>query len=295
MTLFEKIVAEILTEDVNVGKINDAINRTYEVLINYHSETDNATGERIIQPVAYGVSKKGNPVIRAYQPYGDTQTSVPHWKLFLVSGIQSWKPKFKQTFRKPAEGFNPNDDKSMAIVYNIADFWDTHQKEEETTNSGPIKKNKVDIPSHISVKDNELVKKMEKLKNQLKNPKYLQDLNKQEKSPQDIGTGPIPKTNIENDDVIKAKDNDAVKKLEILRKKLENPTYISDIIKNKSFDSKETENQIEPPTVDDNFKTQTEKDILSRQAQFNKNQKVPQSVLDNWKREQERKNKNKLK
>ena len=66
MTLFEEIVAEVLTEDVNVGKINDAITRSYEVKINYESEDDKASGERIIQPVAYGLTKTGKPVIRAY-------------------------------------------------------------------------------------------------------------------------------------------------------------------------------------------------------------------------------------
>ena len=111
MTLFEEIVAEVLTEDVNVGKINDAITRSYEVKINYESEDDKASGERIIQPVAYGLTKTGKPVIRAYQPFGDTQTSVPAWKFFLVSGIQSWKPLFKRIFNTPPPGFNPNGDK----------------------------------------------------------------------------------------------------------------------------------------------------------------------------------------
>ena len=122
MTLFEKIVNSIIKEDVQIGKINDAINRTYEVKINYQSENDNASGERIIQPVAYGLTKAGNPVIRAYQPFGDTQTKVPSWKFFLVSGIQKWKPLFKRVFDYPPEGFNPNGDKTMSVVYNIANF-----------------------------------------------------------------------------------------------------------------------------------------------------------------------------
>ena len=297
MTLFEQIVSEILCENVGIGKINDAINRTYEVEINYHSENDNASGKRIIQPVAYGLSKAGNPVIRAYQPYGDTQTSVPSWKMFLLSGIQSWKPKYKQTFRQPADGFNPVDDKSMSVVYTIAKFWDTHQEKEEPIKAnGPVKKTDLETPNHISVKDNEKVKKMEKLKKQLENPTYIQDLNKkQENTPQEVGSGPVTKSDIESSNVIKAKDNEAVKNLEILRKKLDNPIYISDIIKNKTFnDEEETKTQEEIP-VNNNFQTQTEKDIQSRQQQFNKNQRVSQSVLDNWKREQERKNKNRLK
>ena len=251
MTLFEKIIAEVLTEDVEIGKINDAIARTYEVKINYESENDHASGERIIQPVAYGLTKSGKPVIRAYQPNGDTMTSVPSWKFFLVSGIQSWKPLYKRVFKTPPEGFNPNDDKSMSTVYKIAKFY----------GSSPV-----------------------------------QDATKQ---PTRVKTGgPVKKNDIETKR-ISIKDNPEIKKLEKLKKQLDNPTYISDIIKNKNFATE--------PEIDDNnkmiansgpidkntLKTQTEKEIESRYKQLNKNEKVSQDVIDQWQKEQEkRKNKN---
>ena len=252
MTLFEEIISELLFEDVGIGKINDAITQSYEVKINYQSENDNASGERIIQPVAYGLSKSGNPVIRAYQPFGDTQTSVPSWKLFLVSGIQSWKPMFKSKFKKPAEGFNPNGDKTMSVVYKIAKFWD----------------NPDNVPSKIQ---------------------------KPIKS-----DGPVEKSDIEKPQTITVKDNPEVKKLEKLRKQLDNPKYISDIIKNKSFDTNSNETEPEQtnnshmvansgPVSKDMFKTQTEKDIESRREQLNKNEKVSQDVLNQWKKEKEKK------
>ncbi len=247
MTLFEEIVAEVITEDVEIGKVNDAIARTYEVKINYQSDNDNASGERIIQPVAYGLTKSGNPVIRAYQPFGDTQSSVPAWKFFLLSGIQSWKPLYKRIFRKAPEGFNPNDDKTMSVVYKIAKFNKTPEeiaKKQPTPNNtgGPIKKSDIEKPKHISVKDNPEVKKLEKL-----------------------------------------------------RKQLENPTYISDIIKNNNFDTEPENNDNSKliansgPVYKDILKTQTEKDIESRYQQLNKNEKVSQDILNKWQKEQEKK------
>lgn len=251
MTLFEEIVAEVLTEDVNVGKINDAITRSYEVKINYESEDDKASGERIIQPVAYGLTKTGKPVIRAYQPFGDTQTSVPAWKFFLVSGIQSWKPLFKRIFNTPPPGFNPNGDKTMSTVYKIAKFW-TKPNDKAVEQPTPIK-----------------------------------------------ASGPVTKKDIEEPQHISLNDNPEVKKLQKLRQQLDNPKYISDIIKNNTFgtEPKQDDNTrmtaTSGPVTKDSYTTQTEKDIASRYDQLNKNERVPQSVLDQWQKEQEKRQKRK--
>lgn len=117
----------ILFEEVDPIRIKNAIKKRKSVYINYDSEGE-AKGKRIIQPVAYGLSKAGNPVIRAFQPFGDTKTRVPHWKLFRVDRILDWK-QTKNTFSIPSKipgikisGFNPNGDRSMSQVYVIADF-----------------------------------------------------------------------------------------------------------------------------------------------------------------------------
>lgn len=213
MTLFEQIVAEILTEDVGVGKINDAIAKSYAVKIKYHSEYDDADGERVIQPVAYGLTKAGKPVIRAYQPLGDTKTKVPAWKFFLVSGIQEWKPMYKNVFEEPpADGFNPNGDKTMSVVYKVAKFLTGKNKEmskqpEPIKAGGPVKKTDIETPQHISVKDNPEVKKLEKLRKQLDNPRYISDIIKNKEfgteQPQDdnsrmvANSGPVSKDSFE--------------------------------------------------------------------------------------------------
>ena len=257
MTLFEEIVNTILTEDVEIGKVNDAIDRTYEVKINYLSDgDDSASGERIIQPVAYGLTKAGNPVIRAFQPYGDTKTKTPAWKFFRLDRIQSWKPMYKKVFKnRPPDGFNAegqfndNGDKSMSIVYNIAQFGTTpEQKASEQPQpvkaSGPIMKKDIEKTKHISVKDNPEVKKLEKLKKQLDNPKYFSD---------------------------------------IIKDKTFGPEHSQQMPDNSNMTANSG------PVLKNTFKTQTEKDIESRRQQMNKNERVSQDVLDQWNKEQEKK------
>ena len=119
----------ILKESVEQNRVIDAIKKRIEIRVNYSSDDDpKGRGERIIQPVAYGLSKSGNPVVRAFQPFGDTKTKVPHWKLFRLDKFTQWKP-LKRHFEEPPQfpyqtdgKFNPNGDKSMSEVYIIADF-----------------------------------------------------------------------------------------------------------------------------------------------------------------------------
>ena len=127
MDLFGEIIQSVfLTEGIaTVSNVNDAINNLTPVEIRYTPvDTNNkAVGRRIIYPVAYGLTKAGNPVIRAFEPYGDTHTKVPAWKFFLLSGLRQWRPLTKRTFKgEKLEGFNPDGDESMSVVYNIANI-----------------------------------------------------------------------------------------------------------------------------------------------------------------------------
>lgn len=120
----------ILQESVEQNRIIDAIKKRYEVRVSYKSDDEpKGSGERIIQPVAYGLSKSGNPVVRAFQPFGDTKTKVPHWKLFRLDRFEEWKPLKNRKFKEPPQSpfntegkFNPYGDKSMSEVYIVADF-----------------------------------------------------------------------------------------------------------------------------------------------------------------------------
>lgn len=128
MNYFLNIVKNLLTESASISTVSGAIRKRCESIISYDSDDENARGERIIQPVAYGLSKAGNLVVRAFQPYGDTKTKVPHWKLFRMDKITSWKTIWNRKFDEPpglfnTEGkFNPNGDRSMSEVYLVANF-----------------------------------------------------------------------------------------------------------------------------------------------------------------------------
>jgi hypothetical protein len=124
-----------LTEGASVASVTDAIKGRYMVTINYKGDPRHgvAPGIRTIQVYVYGLTQAGNPCIRAYQPYGDTASKVPAWKMFRLDRIISWKPTYG-LFNKPAPLFNPNGDKSMSVVYDIVNF------------NTPTNKNNVDGP-----------------------------------------------------------------------------------------------------------------------------------------------------
>lgn len=175
--LLGKLLAEILLEEsVNGQDVSDAIDNHERVVINYHSNgQDEAIGSRVIEVYAYGLTKAGNPVIRAFQPYGDTTSKVPSWKLFRLDRIDSWEPT-GQKFTEPASDyypgigdFNPNGDKTMAVVYKVAQFEDgdvfktdaergmerTRQQLNNPINVNNLNKPKQNEPKEPELKDEE--------------------------------------------------------------------------------------------------------------------------------------------
>lgn len=141
MDFLQEIFQELLTEEARTVDVVDAIKKRYEAKITYKADDDpKGTGERIIQPVAYGTTKSGNPVIRAFEPYGDTKTKIPAWKFFRLDRITSWKALRQNKFSEPpedqwrlggAEGkFNENGDESMREVFLVADFKGTKARYE---------------------------------------------------------------------------------------------------------------------------------------------------------------------
>ena len=117
--LKESILA-VLLEDVQQNEIVDAVAKRHEAVIRYD---DGADGERLIKPVAYGLSTSGNPVVRAYQESGSTKTGNKEWKEFLVDKLISWETRKDTTFDEPP-GYSPNGDLGMQTVYVASNFGD---------------------------------------------------------------------------------------------------------------------------------------------------------------------------
>ena len=153
------LTEDVINEAVSGSEVVDAINNRKAVLINYADKNASHTGKRYIEPYVYGVTKAGNPCIRAYQYWGDTKRGVPKWKLFRLDRVQSWEPT-EDTFElEPkargwaAQAYNNNGDGSMAEVYQTVELGAEPQTDYERLkartrqikNSKPININNVDL------------------------------------------------------------------------------------------------------------------------------------------------------
>ena len=130
MKLIDSLLS-VLTEQVSNSVVKDAITNKHACEIRYldDEKLPNGGNVRVIQPVAYGYSKKNNPVIRAYQTSGPSLkvnkkgVLLPDWRLFRVDRIKSMTPKKGDgslflTFTEPPL-YNPVGDNSMdRVLYN---------------------------------------------------------------------------------------------------------------------------------------------------------------------------------
>lgn len=131
LTLYD-IVKPLLSEGVSDDAVIDAIHNKYHVKIKYDDGGDdsgnNPKGSRVIQPMAIGRTKKGFPVVRAFQVNGNSRRGAPRWKFFRLDRIKSWLPmRKKKFFNLPDESFgkyNFNGDKTMGTFIDNAKFDD---------------------------------------------------------------------------------------------------------------------------------------------------------------------------
>ena len=226
--LTELLQEILLTESVSVNEIDDAMDNHKRVIINYHSKgEDVATGARVIEVYAYGLTKAGNPVIRAFQPFGDTTSKVPSWKFFRLDRISAWQ-ETNQTFDRPASDvyrglgdFNPDDDRTMSVVYKITTFGDDEEKLDTLTGKSNPK-----LKPELFKTDTE--RNMERLRQQVINPIKLSDIKTNdafkniEKPSND--TGPKLKQPSKKEPELYRTDTE--RGMERLRQQLENPRKI---------------------------------------------------------------------
>lgn len=213
MGYLDLLIKGIITEEVNITKITDAIRKRKPVRMSYEADDEpTGRGERLIHPVAYGISKAGNMVLRAYQPYGDTKTKTPHWKLFRIDKIKDWKILWKRSsFEEPpgqfkSEGeYNSNGDKSMTNVYLSANFKNSRDftsgvkgqglmrynknREEQTLATDPLyklKKNIKNVDTDEMVKQRVMNNPSNDAKEYVTNNSYIDDMNKVNNIPENI-------------------------------------------------------------------------------------------------------------
>ena len=114
-------VKSLILEVASIDSIVNAIKNKDKIIIYYDGDEPGGRGLRNIEPVCFGYSKAGNPVLRAWDEEGASHTAykgeqpLPGWRLFRVDKIQSFRPSGDK-FNQPKPGYNPRGDKSMTRV-----------------------------------------------------------------------------------------------------------------------------------------------------------------------------------
>ena len=108
----------LILEVASVDSITDAIKKRQKVVIYYDGDEPGGRGLRVIEPVAFGYSKRGNPVLRAWDKEGSSHRAylgkkpLPSWRFFRVDKMEFIRPT-QEIFNTPRPGYNPTGDKSM--------------------------------------------------------------------------------------------------------------------------------------------------------------------------------------
>ncbi len=120
---FNKLILEVASRE----QISDAIKNRRVCAIYYDGDEPGGRGLRVIEPVAFGLTKKGNPVVRAWDREGASHTAylgekpLPSWRFFRVDKMQFIRPT-QETFDTPRPNYNPDGDRSMERVFINAIF-----------------------------------------------------------------------------------------------------------------------------------------------------------------------------
>ena len=123
------LLNEIILEVASRTEVERAITNHDRVRIYYGGDEVEAEGERFIEPYVLGLSKAGNPILRAYQYKGVTDTEQPGWKTFRLDRMLDWDETNEFPFNTPISDrvrnipkYNPNGDRSMITIYKQAKF-----------------------------------------------------------------------------------------------------------------------------------------------------------------------------
>jgi len=120
-------LTNLILEVASIDQITDAIKKRRVCVIYYNGNEPGGLGLRVIEPVAFGYSKRGNPVLRAWDREGASHRAylgkkpLPSWRFFRVDKIQFIRPT-QETFDQPRPKYNQDGDKSMELMIINAKF-----------------------------------------------------------------------------------------------------------------------------------------------------------------------------
>lgn len=124
--LYEKLKG-FLNESVDFNDVLRAIHDKKYVEMYYDDGKPgvegNPKGRRIIMPLAVGLTKAGNPVVRGYQVNGgNSRTGSPDYVFCRLDRVVSWREMNKTFAAPPDDRYNYNGDRTMSRMDANADF-----------------------------------------------------------------------------------------------------------------------------------------------------------------------------
>jgi predicted DNA-binding transcriptional regulator YafY len=119
------VAKSLILEVASIESVVDAIRNNNRIIIYYDGDEPGGRGLREIEPVCFGYSKAGNPVLRAWDLEGASHRGflgkkpLPGWRLFRLDKIISLS-RSGEKFFTPRPRYNPFGDKSMdRVVINV--------------------------------------------------------------------------------------------------------------------------------------------------------------------------------
>ena len=158
---FDKVIQHIIIEADNVLKttsnkpIVDAIKNRRKITFDYYGprkpKKDSVKpGKRIkVEPVAMGLSKKGNLIIRAWvEPPSVTKTGFGkgNWRTFMLSRTKNIQIS-DETFDSKRPQYKEGDDNSMSVTYVNSDWTKTPKVKKEKKPQQPTPEPKPTEPT----------------------------------------------------------------------------------------------------------------------------------------------------
>lgn len=109
MISFKQLFYESVEDD-----LEKSIRNRNVIYFYYEGDDKISRGYRWVEPVAYGLSKDGNGLLRAYQLREEPSKSKigKGWRLFRTDKIKKTSISLRK-FNRPRKGYNPNGDRSM--------------------------------------------------------------------------------------------------------------------------------------------------------------------------------------
>ena len=112
---------EMILEAVDNQAIINSIKNRNVVSLFYNGKNPGGIGDRTVEPVCLGYSKRNNLVLRVWDREGNSHTAtigkqpLPGWRLLRVDRIGYYNPT-EETFTNPRPGYNRNGEIGRAHV-----------------------------------------------------------------------------------------------------------------------------------------------------------------------------------